>query len=89
MSQGTAPIIGITLHISAVGGYRSEASAVWLLSSSGYRVLTGLGGPHGRDDSSAEEFVFQLLCHNDKIGGVIGKGGGVINQIRTGDRGKY
>lgn len=82
LSQGTAPIVGIAPHMPAVGGYRSEASAAWPLSSSGYPVLSGLGGPHRRDDASAEEFVFQLLCRNDKIGGVIGKGGGVINQIR-------
>lgn len=80
--QGTAPIVGIAPHMPAVGGYRSEAGATWPLSSSGYPVLSGLGGPHRRDDSSSEEFVFQMLCRNDKIGGVIGKGGSIINQIR-------
>lgn len=81
LPQGNAPIVGIAPHMSAVGGYRSEASSTWPLNS-GYSVLTGLGGPQRRDDSSVEEFVFQLLCRNDKIGGVIGKGGGAINQIR-------
>lgn len=82
LSQGTAPIVGIAPHMPAVSGYMGDAGAAWPLSSSGYPALTGLGGPHRRDDASAEEFVFQLLCRTDKIGGVIGKGGGVINQIR-------
>lgn len=82
LGQGTAPIVGIAPHMSAVGGYRSDAGAAWPLSSSAYPVLSGLGGSHRRDDGSAEEFVFQLLCRNERIGGVIGKGGSVINQIR-------
>ncbi|GMJ04683.1 hypothetical protein like AT1G14170 [Hibiscus trionum] len=35
-----------------------------------------------RDDGSAREFSLRLVCPVGNIGGVIGKGGGVIKQIR-------
>ena len=44
-------------------------------------------GPYGnyssrRDDASAREFSIRLVCPVGNIGGVIGKGGGIIKQIR-------
>ncbi|XVF03311.1 hypothetical protein REPUB_Repub04eG0250400 [Reevesia pubescens] len=35
-----------------------------------------------RDDTSAREFSLRLVCPVGNIGGVIGKGGGIIKQIR-------
>ncbi|XVF85907.1 hypothetical protein PTKIN_Ptkin17bG0155400 [Pterospermum kingtungense] len=35
-----------------------------------------------RDDASAREFSVRLLCPVGNVGGVIGKGGGIIKQIR-------
>ncbi|EOY01884.1 RNA-binding KH domain-containing protein, putative isoform 6 [Theobroma cacao] len=35
-----------------------------------------------RDDASAREFSLRLVCPVGNIGGVIGKGGGIIKQIR-------
>jgi poly(rC)-binding protein 3/4 len=35
-----------------------------------------------RDESSAKEFSLRLLCAAANVGGVIGKGGGIIKQIR-------
>lgn len=37
---------------------------------------------HSRDDSSAKEFSLRLICPTANIGGVIGKGGAIIKQIR-------
>lgn len=54
--------------------------------------LAPLMGPYGgyssdapyysRDSSSAKEFSLRLVCPTDNIGGVIGKSGSVIKQIR-------
>jgi len=33
-------------------------------------------------DSKKKELVFRLLCSSDKIGGIIGKGGNIIDNLR-------
>ncbi|KAL9266552.1 KH domain-containing protein [Drosera capensis] len=55
-------------------------------SYGGYKPDTG-GWPRSlysgrRDDSSMKEFSLRLVCPTGIIGGVIGKGGATINQIR-------
>ena len=35
-----------------------------------------------RDETSLKEFTARLVCPTGNIGGVIGKGGAIINQIR-------
>jgi len=42
--------------------------------------------PDQRDESSAKEFSLRLVCPTANIGGVIGKGGGIIKQIRQESR---
>ena len=40
------------------------------------------GGLHGRMKPSQEILSFRLLCHADRLGGVIGKGGQVIRTVQ-------
>ncbi|XP_024465579.1 KH domain-containing protein At4g18375 isoform X2 [Populus trichocarpa] len=42
--------------------------------------------PDQRDESSTKEFSLRLVCPTANIGGVIGKGGGIIKQIRQESR---
>ncbi|KAJ6317985.1 hypothetical protein OIU76_013518 [Salix suchowensis] len=42
--------------------------------------------PDHRDEASAKDFSLRLLCPIANIGGVIGKGGGIIKQIRQESR---
>ncbi|KAJ3673803.1 hypothetical protein LUZ60_005795 [Juncus effusus] len=42
--------------------------------------------PPPRDEYSAREFSLKIVCNSLLIGGVIGKGGGIINQIRQDSR---
>ncbi|KAL8160974.1 hypothetical protein V2J09_012463 [Rumex salicifolius] len=65
-----APIMGFTPLVSHYGGYKS-ASGDWPRSSYS-----------SRDESSFKEFSLRLVCPTGIIGGVIGKGGAIINQIR-------
>lgn len=50
-----------------VGGYKSENGTLY---------------PASRRESSSKEFSLRLICPSANIGGVIGKGGAIINQIR-------
>ncbi|CAK9863214.1 unnamed protein product [Sphagnum jensenii] len=47
----------------------------------GLPVLSDVGGMN-RPPISDEELVFRILCPNEKIGSVIGKGGSVIKNLR-------
>lgn len=67
----TAPVIGIGQLISSYGGYKGDAAVDW---PSFY--------PTPRDETSGKEFSLRLLCPSANIGGVIGKGGVIIKQIR-------
>ncbi|XP_078432547.1 RNA-binding KH domain-containing protein [Wolffia australiana] len=68
MSAG-GPVMGPIM--TSYGGYRADAGADW---PSFY--------PPPRDESSSREFFLRLVCPSALIGGVIGKGGTVIKQIR-------
>ncbi|KAK9272508.1 hypothetical protein L1049_002881 [Liquidambar formosana] len=65
------PIMGIAPLMSPYGGYKGEGGD-W--SRSFYSAP--------RDEASLKEFSLRLVCPTVNIGGVIGKGGAIINQIR-------
>lgn len=66
-----APIVGIAPLVSPYGGYKGDAGD-W--SRSLYSAP--------RDELSSKEFSLRVVCPSGNIGGVIGKGGSIINQIR-------
>ncbi|TKY65165.1 KH domain-containing protein [Spatholobus suberectus] len=66
-----APIVGVAPFVGAYGGYKGDAGD-W--SRSLY--------PAPRDEASMREFSVRFVCPIGNIGGVIGKGGTIINQIR-------
>uniref|UniRef100_A0ACD6AIY0 Uncharacterized protein n=2 Tax=Avena sativa TaxID=4498 RepID=A0ACD6AIY0_AVESA len=70
-SFSTAPIVGITPMVSRYGGYKGDMVGDW----------PSIYQPR-REESSAKEFSLRLLCAAANVGGVIGKGGGIIKQIR-------
>ncbi|XP_022740084.1 KH domain-containing protein HEN4-like [Durio zibethinus] len=66
-----AQIVGIASLVGPYGGYKGDTGE-W---------------PHSlysapRDEMSSKEFSLRLVCPTANIGGVIGKGGAIINQIR-------
>ncbi|KAG6398337.1 hypothetical protein SASPL_139795 [Salvia splendens] len=65
------PIMGLAPLMGHYGGYKGE-SADW--SQSMYSAP--------RTETSPKEFSLRLVCPTANIGGVIGKGGMIINQIR-------
>nr|XP_043614771.1 KH domain-containing protein At4g18375-like [Erigeron canadensis] len=66
-----APMMGLPPLVNAYGGYKAEG-VEW--PQSYY--------PASREGSSPREFSLRLICPTSNIGGVIGKGGAAINQIR-------
>ncbi|KAI3681455.1 hypothetical protein L6452_36251 [Arctium lappa] len=66
-----APIMGLAPLVGAYGGSKGEGGE-WPRGF--YPCL--------RDDASPNEFSLHLICPTANIGGVIGKGGAIINQIR-------
>ncbi|XP_041004474.1 KH domain-containing protein HEN4-like isoform X1 [Juglans microcarpa x Juglans regia] len=66
-----APIVGIAPLMGPYGGYKGDTGD-W--SRSLYSAP--------RDEASSKEFSLRLVCPTGNIGGVIGKGGVIINQIR-------
>lgn len=68
----TTSIVGIAPLVGPYGGYKGEAAGDW--SRSLYSAP--------RDEMSSKEFSLRLVCPTANIGGVIGKGGTIINQIR-------
>ncbi|RZS22601.1 hypothetical protein BHM03_00055402 [Ensete ventricosum] len=69
--NNSAPIVGLGPLMGSYGGYKGDAVGDW---PSLY--------PPPRDESSAKDFSLRLLCPAANIGGVIGKGGVIIKQIR-------
>ncbi|XP_020274611.1 RNA-binding KH domain-containing protein RCF3-like isoform X2 [Asparagus officinalis] len=66
------PIMSVgPLMSSHGGGYKSDFASDW---------PPFYAGP--RDEASAKEFSLRMLCPAVNIGGVIGRGGGIIKQIR-------
>lgn len=70
--SAAGPIVGITPLVGPYGGYKGDAPGDW--SRSLYSTP--------RDEMSSKEFSLRLVCPTANIGGVIGKGGIIINQIR-------
>ncbi|XP_043703632.1 KH domain-containing protein HEN4-like isoform X3 [Telopea speciosissima] len=75
-SNSGAPIVGLAPLMGPYGGYRGDTGSEW---------------PHAfypapRDEASAKEFSLRMLCPTGNIGGVIGKGGSIIKQIRQESR---
>lgn len=66
-----APVVGIAPLMGSYRGYKGDNGD---LSRSFYSAP--------RNESSSKEFSIRLLCPTANIGGVIGKGGSIINQIR-------
>eukprot|EP00253_Pinus_taeda_P016921 PITA_16921 len=69
-------------HLPALGGYGSEArSSIWPLT---YNPALPIAPKSGNSavEKSPEEFRIRIVCPNDKIGGVIGKGGNIIKSMR-------
>ncbi|XP_031287956.1 KH domain-containing protein At4g18375-like [Pistacia vera] len=63
------------------------SSSANIYQSTGMFLSAPLMGSYGnhstrRDEASAREFSLRLVCPTGNIGGVIGKGGGIIKQIR-------
>lgn len=66
-----APIMGLSSLVGGYGGFKPEGGD-W---SRGFY-------PGQRDESAQREFSLRLICPTENIGGVIGKGGAAINQVR-------
>lgn len=66
-----APLMGLAPLVGPYAGYKGD-SGNW--SRSLYSAP--------REDLSSKEFSLRLICPTENIGGVIGKGGAIINQIR-------
>ncbi|XP_042498949.1 RNA-binding KH domain-containing protein RCF3-like isoform X2 [Macadamia integrifolia] len=75
-SNAGAPIVGLAPLMGPYGGYKSDTRSEW--SHAFY--------PAPRDEASAKDFSLRLLCPTGNIGGVIGKGGSIIKQIRQESR---
>ncbi|GAU14140.1 hypothetical protein TSUD_169650 [Trifolium subterraneum] len=67
---GGAPIMGMA-PLGGYGGYKGDVGDYPRSMYSG-----------SRDEASVKEFSVRFVCPTANIGGVIGKGGGIINQIR-------
>lgn len=74
-SRQVPQILGAT-HMPDLQGY-VDSGATWPVYSSALPIVSGLGGA-----SRSEELIIRVLCPFDKIGRVIGKGGGTIKSIR-------
>ncbi|KAJ7299706.1 hypothetical protein O6H91_20G048700 [Diphasiastrum complanatum] len=78
-----SPMMGMPPPLSSLGGLGASAgaSAGWPYGSSGVSDFPHLSEGR-RGDSPEAELVIRILCPNDKIGGIIGKGGNIIRHIR-------
>lgn len=66
-----------TLPSSSIGSSMSYASGVRPLSLESDRV------PTFDAKSQQQEVVFKILCANDRVGGVIGKGGSIVRALQN------
>lgn len=71
-ATGGAPLMGLTPLVGHYGGYKGE-SGDW---------PRNLYSAPPRNEAYSKEFSLRLVCPTANIGGVIGKGGAIINQIR-------
>ncbi|CAM6118151.1 unnamed protein product [Calypogeia fissa] len=75
------PLLSLGPSLSALGG--GGGGGVFPFNSNSMPVLPESGGSHlGRHAPVDEELVFRILCPNEKIGSVIGKGGSIIRTLR-------
>ncbi|XP_038708727.1 KH domain-containing protein At4g18375-like [Tripterygium wilfordii] len=74
-SRSLSSILGAA-HVPDLHGFGDTGNS-WPVYSSAMPVTPGFGGP-----SRSEELIIKVLCPFDKIGRVIGKGGGTIKSIR-------
>ncbi|XP_068325007.1 KH domain-containing protein At4g18375-like [Pyrus communis] len=74
-SRAVPPIIGAT-SLQDLQGYTDKGNT-WPMYSSALPLVSGFGVA-----SRSEELIVRVLCPFDKIGRVIGKGGGTIKSIR-------
>ncbi|KAJ8761919.1 hypothetical protein K2173_006521 [Erythroxylum novogranatense] len=74
-SKSVPPVLGAS-NVPELQGYGENGSS-WPVYSSNLPVLPSFGS-----SSQSEELVIRMLCPSDKIGRVIGKGGGTIKSIR-------
>ncbi|XP_043724085.1 KH domain-containing protein HEN4-like isoform X2 [Telopea speciosissima] len=72
MGSNAGPIVGLAPLMGPYGGYKGDTGSEW--SHAFY--------PAPRDEAAAKEFSLRLVCPTGNIGGVIGKGGSIIKQIR-------
>eukprot|EP00249_Psilotum_nudum_P018422 c26796_g1_i2 orf=244-1953(+) len=76
------PMLGLRHPIPSLGGLGgSEAGNAWSLGS-GLSVMPSLGADVSQAGGPEEEFTVKILCPNDKIGSMIGKGGNIIRKLR-------
>eukprot|EP00253_Pinus_taeda_P034365 PITA_34365 len=82
------PILGTyaSSYVPTLGGYGSEARSSWPLSYN--PALPAIAPKYGKfaAEKSGEEFRIPIVCPNDKIGGVISKGGNIIKSMRKDTR---
>ncbi|XP_057962482.1 KH domain-containing protein At4g18375-like isoform X2 [Malania oleifera] len=74
-ARSVPPVVGTT-HVPELSGY-ADTGSTWPIYSSSLPVVSGYGSA-----SRSEELVVRVLCPSDKIGRVIGKGGGSIKSVR-------
>lgn len=70
-SAGTS-VMGLTPLVGTYGGYKGDPGGEW---------PSRLYYPP-KEETSPQEFCLRLVCPSNNVGGVIGKGGGIIKQIR-------
>jgi hypothetical protein len=73
-------ILGYASHLSGLGGYGSEAGSARPLSNPALSIFSKFGNSSVK--KIPEDFSIRVLCPNDKIGGVIGKGDNTIKTMR-------
>ncbi|MCO5606091.1 hypothetical protein L7F22_060278 [Adiantum nelumboides] len=69
-------VVGLGAFYGATGYGTAWSAAL----PSSYAVSTGHAG--GMEDSLEEDMVLRMLCSNDKVGSLIGKGGSIIRKMR-------
>ncbi|XP_022715519.1 KH domain-containing protein At4g18375-like [Durio zibethinus] len=74
-SRSVPPILGAA-HVPDLQGY-ADSGSTWPVYSSALPVVSGFAGA-----SRSEELIIRVLCPFNKIGRVIGRGGGTIKSIR-------
>ncbi|GLJ09206.1 hypothetical protein SUGI_0103820 [Cryptomeria japonica] len=77
-----APVVGLGASMPLFGGYGSETGSAWQITPSGFPAVAGFGGPSHGEGGQGQDVILRILCPNDRVGGVIGKSGSTINQIR-------